>query len=180
MANEASDRSLHVIEDVETGCRFVIYATKSGSHLELQFDGEEPWFSQRDLATMFGVDSDTVGDHIKRFTDDGELDEATTGRFPVVRLEGGRRVTREIQHYGLDAAFYVGYRVNSTEGKLFRRWATQMLIQTARDAEQHAKGQYKIFDAARRADRKARALADLNAKAKALPRARKKKKGKAS
>jgi len=32
----------------------------------------------------------------------------------------------------LDVAFYVGYRVNSTEGKLFRRWATQMLVQLAK------------------------------------------------
>lgn len=63
---------------------------------------------------------------------DGELDESTTGTFPVVRMEGGRQVKRDLVHYSLDVAFYVGYRVNSVEGKLFRRWATQMLVQLAK------------------------------------------------
>jgi hypothetical protein len=131
MAKAAAAQPLTVVEDAETGNRFVNYATKTGVHLELQFDGEEPWFTQRDLASLFGVHADTVGDHIDKFMADGELDESTTGKFPVVQQEDGRTVRRDIKHYNLDVAFYVGYRVNSTEGKLFRRWATQMLVQLA-------------------------------------------------
>jgi hypothetical protein len=132
MASDQSDRPLKVTEDNETGSQFVVYTTKSGSHLELQFDGEEPWFTQKDLATAFGVDVRTVNDHIQGFMDAGEFDESTIREFRIVRQEGSRTVARSIQHYGLDTAFYVGYRVNSTEGKLFRRWATQMLIQIAK------------------------------------------------
>jgi hypothetical protein len=73
----------------------------------------------------------TENDHIQRFTDDGELDDATIRDFRIVRQEGARQVERSIIHYGLDVAFYVGYRVNSAEGKLFRRWATNMLVQLA-------------------------------------------------
>jgi hypothetical protein len=132
MASKVAAKPLDVIEDPETGNRFVVYTTKAGLHMEIHFDGEEPWFTQRDLATMFGVDSDTVGDHIQKFRADGELEESTTGKFPVVGWEGERQVTRQILHYSLDVAFYVGYRVNSAEGKLFRRWATQMLVQLAK------------------------------------------------
>ncbi len=132
MAKRVAAKPLDVIEDPETGNRFVVYTTKAGVHLELHFDGEEPWFTQRDLAGMFGVHPDTVGDHINRFMTDGELDVSTTGNFPVVQQEGDRSVRREIKHYNLDIAFYVGYRVNSIEGKLFRRWATQMLVQLAK------------------------------------------------
>lgn len=128
---KATVQALPVIEDEESGNRFVVYTTRSGSHLEVQFDGEQPWFTRRDMAKMFGVDTDTVGDHIAKFKEDGELDESTTGIFPVVRMEGDRQVTRDVRHYSLDVAFYVGYRVNSTEGKLFRKWATQMLVQLA-------------------------------------------------
>ncbi len=124
-------KSLDVFEDVETGNRFVPYVSRQGVELDCMFDGQQPWFAQRDLAVIFGVDTDTVGDHIKRFVEDGELDKSTTGRFPVVRKEGSRTVTRQILHYSLDVAFYVGYRVNSAEGKLFRRWATNMLVQVA-------------------------------------------------
>jgi hypothetical protein len=132
MAGKAAAKPLDVIEDPETGNRFVVYTNRNGAQLELHFDGEEPWFTQRDLASMFGVDTDTVADHINRFMADGELDDSTTGIFPVVQQEGERTVRREIKHYSLDVAFYVGYRVNSTEGKLFRRWATQMLVQLAK------------------------------------------------
>lgn len=128
---QAATIPLNVIED-EAGSRFVVYTTKAGTHLELHFDGEEPWFTQADLARMYGVAEHTATHHIQTFAEAGELDEATTRSFRVVRQEGGRQVSREIQHYGLDVAFYVGYRVNSTEGKLFRRWATQMLVQLAK------------------------------------------------
>lgn len=122
------EKALSVIEDAETGNQFVVYTTASGTHLEPRFDGEEPWFTQKDLAAMYGVAVPTVNEHIKRFMDDGELDESVVRDFRITAADGK---TYKVKHYGLDVAFYVGYRVNSTEGKLFRRWATQMLIQLA-------------------------------------------------
>jgi hypothetical protein len=80
---------------------------------------------------MFGIDVRTVNEHIQHFMADGELDASTFRDFRIVRMEGTRKVERSIEHYGLDVAFYVGYRVNSVEGKLFRRWATAMLVQLA-------------------------------------------------
>ena len=131
MANEATSGPLSVIEDAETGNRFVAYTNKDGVALELRFDGEEPWFTQKDLAVLYGVDVRTTNEHIQNFLDDEELDESTIRNFRIVRQEGNRQVERSIQHYGLDVAFYVGYRVNSAEGKLFRRWATNMLVELA-------------------------------------------------
>jgi hypothetical protein len=131
MARKATMKPLDVIEDPETGNRFVVYTTQAGLQLEVHFDGEEPWFTQLQVANIFGVSVPTVNEHIAKFYADGELDEATIRKFRIVRQEGTRQVEREIDHYGLDVAFYVGYRVNSTEGKLFRRWATQMLVQLA-------------------------------------------------
>ena len=127
----ANIEKLTVFEDARTGNRFVPYATSKGVELDCLFDGEQPWFTQADLAAMFGVDVTVVNRHITKFSDDGELDGATIANFAIVRREGTREVTRNVQHYGLDVAFYVGYRVNSTEGKLFRRWATAMLVQLA-------------------------------------------------
>jgi hypothetical protein len=122
---------LNVVEDVETGNRFVVYTNKEGVSLELRFDGEAPWFTQADLAAIFGIDVSVANRHIQSFMSDGELDDSTIADFAIVRTEGSRQVQRQITHYGLDIGFYVGYRVNSTEGKLFRRWATAMLVQLA-------------------------------------------------
>lgn len=123
---------LQVIEDETTGNRFLNYTTKDGAQIDALFDGENPWFTQADLATMFGVTVQGVSQHIQAFVDGDELDASTFKDFLIVRQEGARQIKRPITHYSLDVAFYVGYRVNSTEGKLFRRWATQSLIQLAK------------------------------------------------
>ena len=128
MARATVVEPLEILEDAQTGNRFIVYTTKVGVHLELQFDGEEPWFTQKDLAAMFGVSTRNVGDHVKKFIDDGEFDDSVARNFRVTAADGKFYDTT---HYTLDVAFYVGYRVNSTEGKLFRRWATQMLVQLA-------------------------------------------------
>ena len=127
---EAS-QALNVFEDGQTGNRFVAYVTRGGVELDCMFDGEQPWFAMTDLAAIFGVKVPTINEHIQRFKDDGDLDFSTIRDFHIVRREGSREVKRPITHFGLDVAFYVGYRVNSTEGKLFRRWATSMLVQLA-------------------------------------------------
>lgn len=119
---------LDVYEDAGTGNRFVAYVTRNGVELDCMFDGEQPWFTQKDLASLFGVDKRTISEHITNFVSDGELDESVVRKFRTTAADGK---AYNISHYGLDVAFYVGYRVNSAEGKLFRRWATNMLVQLA-------------------------------------------------
>lgn len=124
------DGPVHLMED-DTGARFLIYVTDQGVRHELRHDNEQPWFTQKQLAEMFGVDLRTANHHVQEFMGTGELSEATIRNFRIVRDEGGRQVEREIKHYALDVAFYVGYRVNSTAGVLFRKWATSVLVRFA-------------------------------------------------
>jgi hypothetical protein len=119
---------IRVIEEAATGHRFVIYTSKNGIEFDIRFDGSDPWFTQLQLAEMFGVNVRTVSDHIKKFHADGELDGSVIRDFRITARDGR---SYSIQHYGLDVAFYVGYRVNSREGALFRRWATQVLVSFA-------------------------------------------------
>lgn len=93
--------------------------------------GGEPWFTYAQMAAIFGTDESNVIRHVQNFLENGELADATTAEFAVVADEGGRKVTLTIRHFGLDVAFYVGYRVNSTEGVQFRRWATDILVRFA-------------------------------------------------
>ncbi len=125
-----SSEPLRLVQDAK-GTQFLIYSTEKGVKAELRFQDEEPWLTQLQMAEIFGVDVRTANHHVQQFLNDGELDAATIRKFRIVRDEGGRRVEREIEHYGLDVAFYVGYRVNSKQGILFRRWATQILVQFA-------------------------------------------------
>ena len=60
--------------------------------------------------------------------EEGELKrEATIRKFRIVRIEGNREVSREIEHYSLPSIIAVGYRVRSPRGTQFRQWATARL-----------------------------------------------------
>jgi hypothetical protein len=127
VTTQAPAEPLSVLEDA-TGNRFITYETKEGTQIEVHFDGEDPWFTQKDIAAMFGVAVSDVSRHIKRYNEDGEIDNSVIAEFTITASDGKTYPTK---HYSLDVAFYVGYRVNSTEGKLFRRWATRILKQVA-------------------------------------------------
>lgn len=106
-----------------------IYQTQDGqTQVEVRFEQETVWLSQAQMATLFGKDVRTINEHIKNVFDEGELERNPTIRkFQIVRQEGKRQVKREIEHYDLDMIISIGYRVKSTQGVAFRRWATARL-----------------------------------------------------
>jgi len=106
-----------------------IYKAEDGStEIQVKLDHDTVWLSQKQMAELFGKDSDTIGLHLKSVFKSGELDEFSTTEFSsVVRQEGKREVTRKIRIYNLDAIISVGYRVNSKRGTQFRIWANKIL-----------------------------------------------------
>ena len=89
---------------------------------------ETIWATQAQIAELFDVTIPNINMHLRRVYDDGELDEKRTiKKNLIVRKEGQRNVTREINVYNLDAIISVGYRVNSKKATDFRIWATKTL-----------------------------------------------------
>lgn len=107
----------------------LLYSAPTGDiKIEVIFEGETFWLSQRKMAEFFSVESNTVTYHLKEIFKSGELDEMATARkFRVVQTEGNREVSRGIDFFNLDAIIAVGYRVNSYQATQFRIWATQTL-----------------------------------------------------
>ncbi len=107
----------------------LFYNTAQGNtQIEVFFEHETFWLSQKIMAELFGVDVRTVNEHLRNIFTSGELQEASTIRkFRIVQKEGARDVSREIEFYNLDAIIAVGYRVNSYQATQFRIWATQTL-----------------------------------------------------
>lgn len=108
---------------------FLLYETEDGrSRVECRFLEDSLWLTQALMAELFQVKVPTINEHLKTLYADGEIrPEATIRKFLIVRQEGSRRVNRNIDHYSLDAILAVGYRVRSTRGTQFRRWATERL-----------------------------------------------------
>jgi hypothetical protein len=107
----------------------MLYQTEDGrTRVECRFADETLWLTQALIAELFQKDVRTINEHLKNIYEESELDPAATIRqFRIVRREGARDVAREIEHYNLDAILAVGYRVRSTRGTQFRRWATERL-----------------------------------------------------
>ncbi|AIJ31359.1 RhuM family protein [Actinobacillus suis] len=106
-----------------------IYQAEDGSmQVEVRFENETVWLSQAQMAKIFETSTDNISLHLKNIFKEKELEEIrTTKDFSVVRLEGNRKVTRQVKHYNLDAIISVGYRVKSKSATQFRIWATTRL-----------------------------------------------------
>jgi hypothetical protein len=107
----------------------IFYSTPYGAvRVEVLYEGETFWLSQKKMAELFGVNLRTVNEHLKNIFATSELEEtATIRKNRIVQIEGTRTVAREVDFYNLDAIIAVGYRVNSREATQFRIWATQVL-----------------------------------------------------
>lgn len=103
-------------------------STDGGARIECRFVDESIWLTQKLIAELFGKDVRTINEHLVNIQAEGELTpEATIRKFRIVQTEGSREVSREVEHYNLDAILAVGYRVRSQRGTAFRQWATARL-----------------------------------------------------
>ena len=80
------------------------------------------------LATLYGVTTSAINQHIKTIYDDNELDEnSTIKNFLIVQKEGNREVSRNVAHYNLQMIIAVGFKVNNERAVQFRKWANQIV-----------------------------------------------------
>jgi hypothetical protein len=104
----------------------LLYATpESRTTIEVFFENETFWLSQKKMAELFGVDVRTVNEHLKNIFTSGELDQHSVIRIFRITAADGKNYNT--QFYNLDAIIAVGYRVNSHEATRFRIWATKIL-----------------------------------------------------
>jgi len=105
---------------------FLIFSSQNQTEgIEVRFQDEMIWLTQRFMAKLFDCSTDNISLHLKNIFAEGELNEiSTTEDFSVVATNGK---TYRMKHYNLDAIIAVGYRVNSQRATLFRQWATGVL-----------------------------------------------------
>nr|WP_321496488.1 virulence RhuM family protein [uncultured Methanolobus sp.] len=108
---------------------FLIFTGQAGEQsIEVRYEDETIWLSQKMMATLFEVHVATINQHLKNCYAQFEINKNETIRnFLIVQTEGGREVKRSVDFYNLDAVISVGYRVNSIRATQFRQWATRVL-----------------------------------------------------
>ena len=96
--------------------------------IEVRYEDENIWLTQKMLATVYGVELNTINYHIKKIYEDNELDEESTIRnFRIVQKEGTREVSRNVAHYNLQMIIAIGFKVDNERAVQFRKWANQIV-----------------------------------------------------
>ena len=96
--------------------------------IEIRYEDENVWLTQKMMAQLYDVDVRTINEHITHVFNDGELEpEATIRNFRIVQLEGTRNVSREVKHYNLQMIISVGFKVNNERAVQFRKWANTIV-----------------------------------------------------
>lgn len=107
----------------------ILYTTDDGkSKLELHEVDGQIWLTQLEIAELYQTTKQNISLHVQNILEEGELlAKATVKDNLTVQTEGTRQVKRTIQLYSLPMIISVGYRVRSTRGTQFRKWATSTL-----------------------------------------------------
>jgi len=107
---------------------FIAATGDSPSSVEMRYQDENIWLTQKMMAELYDVEVHTINEHIKKVYTDGELTEmATIRNFRIVQTEGTRQVERDIKHYNLQMIIAVGFKVNNDRAVQFRKWAGQIV-----------------------------------------------------
>lgn len=104
----------------------ILYTTPQGNvKVEIRFEEETFWMTQKKLAELFDVEVNTINYHLKEIFSSGELTEDSVIRKIRITASDGKKYLTNF--YNLDAIIAVGYRVNSYNATQFRIWATKTL-----------------------------------------------------
>ncbi len=114
-----------------SAAEYLTFASAIGDQpdsVELRYQDENLWLTQRLMAELYGVDVRTLNYHIQQIYNDNELsEEATIRNFRIVQTEGTRQVTRKVKHYSLQMIIAVGFKVNNERAVQFRKWANAIV-----------------------------------------------------
>lgn len=117
--------------EISESGRVLIYQTEKGdTKIDVYFSDDTVWMTQKTIAELYQTTPQNITLHIKNIYQDGELEEISTcKKYLQVQTEGSREVKREQKFYNFDMILAVGYRVRSTVGIHFRKWASRVLTE---------------------------------------------------
>ncbi len=114
MKNNKKENGITIRSSAAEYLTYVAAIGDDKDSIEVRYEDENIWLTQKMLATVYGVDIRTINYHIKKIYDDKELDENSTIRnFRIVQKEGNREVSRNVAHYNLQMIIAIGFKVDN-------------------------------------------------------------------
>lgn len=109
---------------MENQGEIILYQPDETVKLEVRLDGETVWLNRQQLSELFGRDIKTIGKHINNALKEEVSNVSVVAKFATTAADGK---TYQMEYYNLDMILSVGYRVKSSRGVEFRRWANSIL-----------------------------------------------------
>ena len=104
----------------------ILYQPDEAVRLEVRLEDETVWLTQEQIADLFGTKRPAITKHLNNIYKSGELDiDSTCSILEHMGNDGKQRYTTK--YYNLDAILSIGYRVNSKNATLFRKWVNSVL-----------------------------------------------------
>ena len=120
-------RQLPVEVEAKVWGEVAIYNPDDSIRLEVRLENETVWLNRAQMSLLFDRDVKTIGKHINSALVEELKGVPTVAKFATLQQEGDRWVRRPKEYYNLDMILSVGYRVKSSRGIAFRRWANTVL-----------------------------------------------------
>ena len=134
MAKKNSTNIIKVVAQCDNPCpvnkhmqdnEIVLYQPNDAIHLEVRMAEESVWLTQSQIAMLFRVGQPAISKHLNNIFKSGELDEDSV--YSVLEYTAADGKIYKTKFYNLDAILSVGYRVNSINATMFRKWANNVL-----------------------------------------------------
>ena len=103
---------------------FVASTGDSDESVEMRYEDENIWLTQKMLATLYDVSVPAINQHLKKIFDDGELEEDSVIKKYLITAADGK--SYNAKHYALQAIIAVGFKVNSERAVQFRKWVNKI------------------------------------------------------
>lgn len=112
-----------------SAAEYLTYVAAAGENgVELRYEDENIWLTQKMLSVLYGVSTSAINQHIKKILEDKELEEKSTIKnFLIVQDEGNRKISRNVIHYNLQMIIAVGFKIDNERTIQFRKWANQIV-----------------------------------------------------
>lgn len=106
---------------------FVSASGDDSESIEVRYEDENIWMTQKMMAELYGVSVQAIQQHIHTLVEKREINLGTIKEYLIVQQEGTREVKRNIEHYNLHAIISVGFKIENDRAIQFRKWARQIV-----------------------------------------------------
>jgi hypothetical protein len=104
---------------------FVAAGGSSEASVEMRYEDENLWLTQKMMATLYDVSVPAINQHLKRIFSDNELEEASVVKQHLTTAADGKNY--RVKHYSLQAIIAVGFKIENERAVQFRKWANQIV-----------------------------------------------------